>query len=104
MNKKHQKPVLKDYGTEADQHWQYEVMELAQKYGFVYYAFGGVALLMTHQEQIEAYGEPEYLRVQQMNGHCPKTFGYEGCLDKDGGIKNCEFCWAAGRGSANGSN
>jgi len=33
-------------------------------------------MLLTYQNQLEYYGEAEYLRIQQMNGHCPKTFGY----------------------------
>ena len=34
-------------------HWQ-EVMDLAQKYGFIIQAYGGVAVLATHEEQKEA--------------------------------------------------
>lgn len=33
-----------------DKHWE-EVMKLAQKYGFLVHAYGGVAVLATHQEQ-----------------------------------------------------
>ena len=47
--------------------WQ-EVMDLAQKYGFIIHAAGGTAILATHENQIEAYGEEEYKRIQKMNG------------------------------------
>ena len=33
--------------------WQ-EVMDLAQKYGFIVQAYGGVATLATHEEQKKA--------------------------------------------------
>lgn len=91
--KKTQVPTLKEYGIEADEHWQYDVMKLAEKHGFIVGAAGGTATLMTHRNQIENYGEAEYLRIQQMNGHCPKTFGYDGCLDKQGNLTNCHSCW-----------
>ena len=74
--KKKNEPALREYGIEADKHWQHEVMKLAEKYGFIVQASGGVAMLVTHQNQVEQFGEAEYLRIQQMNGHCPKTFGY----------------------------
>jgi hypothetical protein len=34
-----------------------------------------------------------------MNGHCPKGFGYEGCLEGDGAVKNCRGCWAGKHGA-----
>ena len=88
------KSILREHGINTDLHWQ-EVMALAKKYGFIYHAGGGVALLMTHKNQIEQHGEAEYLRIQQMNGHCPKTFGYEGCQNENGSVKDCGSCWAA---------
>lgn len=93
-----QDAVLKEYGVEADRHWQ-EVMRLAEKYGFIVQAYGGTAVLLTHKNQLESYQEPEYLRIQQMNGHCPKDCGYSGCLDKDGELSACGSCWAMGRGA-----
>lgn len=89
---------LKQYGRDADARWS-EVMELAEKYGFVLQAYGGTALLATHRNQLESYGEPEYLRIQQMNGHCPKDCGYAGCLEKDGAPKACGSCWAIQKGA-----
>ena len=96
MRKDHQTAAassLKQYGRDADEHWK-EVMVLAEKYGFILQAYGGTALLATHRNQLESYGEPEYLRIQQMNGHCPKNCGYDGCLEKDGTPKACGSCWA----------
>jgi len=90
-------PTLRKYGIEADKHWQNDVMKLAERYGFIAQAAGGTAILMTHRNQLEQCGEAEYLRIQQMNGHCPKTFGYAGCLEKDGTTKECGSCWAVGR-------
>jgi hypothetical protein len=45
-----------------------EVMALAREAGFITDAYGGVAILMTHERQREAGGEEEYLRIQKMNG------------------------------------
>lgn len=92
--KKKDKPALRGYGIEADKHW-HDVMELATQYGFIIQAYGGTATLATHRNQLEQLGEAEYLKIQQINGHCPKTFGYEGCLCKDGTSKECGSCWAA---------
>lgn len=89
---------LKQYGKDADKHWS-EVMALAERYGFVLQTYGGTALLATHRNQLESYGEPEYLRIQQMDGHCPKDCGYEGCLEKDGALKDCGSCWAVPKGA-----
>ena len=85
--------VLKEYGIEADQHWE-EVMELAERYGFILQAYGGTATLATHHNQLKELGEPEYLRILQMDGHCPKDFGYPGCLTREGEHKECGSCWA----------
>lgn len=90
--------MLMEYGQEADQHWQ-EVMELAERYGFIVQAYGGTAILITHRNQLKQYGEPEYLRIQQMDGHCPKDCGYDGCLEKDGAPKACRSCWAVPNGA-----
>lgn len=38
-----------------DSHWE-EVMELAQRYGFIVKAYGGTATLATNAEQIEQLG------------------------------------------------
>jgi len=37
---------------DKDQHWE-DVLRLAEKYGFIVYAVGGVAVLATHQVQKE---------------------------------------------------
>lgn len=89
---KEENPKLKEYGIHADSHWK-EIMRMAQDYGFIVQAYGGTAVLATHQNQLEVYGEKEYLRIQSMNGHCPKTFGYDGCLGDDGHIQACGSCW-----------
>ena len=91
-----QKPYAA-YREDADQHWS-EIMELAEKYGFILQAYGGSATLATHRAQLEQLGEIEYLRIQQMNGHCPKDFGCPGCLTADGALKDCGSCWAATNG------
>lgn len=96
MQKQENKPALKAYGIEADTHWT-EVVELAEKYGFIFSAFDGTAVLSTHRNQLEELGEPEYLRIQQMSGHCPKDFDYPGCLTKDGAHKECGSCWVTQR-------
>ena len=101
MRKDHQTNAavdLKQYGRDADTHWK-EVMEFAEKYGFILQAYGGTALLATHRNQLENYGGPEYLRIQQMNGHCPIDCGYAGCLEKDGTLKPCGSCWAIQKGA-----
>jgi hypothetical protein len=35
-----------------DEHWE-EVMKLAEKYGFIIQAYGGTAVLATHENQSE---------------------------------------------------
>lgn len=89
---------LKQYGRDADEHWE-EVMELAEKYGFILQAYGGTALLSTHHNQLKSYGESDYLHIQQMDGHCPKDCGYDGCLEDNGTLKVCGNCWAVQKGA-----
>ncbi|GAB3797279.1 hypothetical protein [Virgibacillus kimchii] len=47
-------------------HWN-EVMELAEKHGFIVQAYGGVATIATHEVQKEHYGEEKYREIQEMN-------------------------------------
>ncbi len=49
---------------ELDSHWK-DVMDLAQKYGFIAQAAGGTAILLTHKNQLEADGEEKYLYRQR---------------------------------------
>ena len=49
-----------------DQHWT-EVLKLAEEYGFIVQAAGGVAVLATHEVQKEQYGEDGYRQIQKMN-------------------------------------
>lgn len=37
-------PVLREFGEQADSHW-IEVMNLAERYGFILNAYGGIATL-----------------------------------------------------------
>ena len=61
--------VNKDKLAELDSHWK-EVMELAEKYGFITQAYGGVAELATHKNQIDSFGEQAYIqRQEQMFGN-----------------------------------
>ena len=50
-----------------DHKWD-EVMALAREYGFIIKAYGGTAILVTHKNQKEHYGQEEYERIQKMNG------------------------------------
>lgn len=50
----------------ADKHWR-EVMELAKKHGFIVQAYGGTALLATHESQKNELGEERYKQIQEMN-------------------------------------
>lgn len=47
-----------------DSHWK-EVMDLAIKYGFICQAYGGTAVLATHQNQLKEWGEEKYLHMQK---------------------------------------
>lgn len=49
---------------ELDSHWQ-EVMDLAEKYGFIGQAAKGTAILLTHKNQLEADGEEKYIYRQR---------------------------------------
>ncbi|MCI9596658.1 MAG: hypothetical protein HFE75_05040 [Firmicutes bacterium] len=48
---------------EMDAHWK-EVMDLAERHGFIGQAFGGTAILLTHENQVKADGEEKYLDRQ----------------------------------------
>ena len=79
------------YAQECDEHWS-EVMKLAEQYGFIVQAYAGTAILFSHAVQLEQ-GLNEYLRIQKMNGHCPKDFGYAGCVDSQTGVvQECGSC------------
>lgn len=49
---------------QMDEHWK-EVMDLAEKYGFICQAYGGTATLSTHRNQLESWGEEKYLYMQK---------------------------------------
>lgn len=55
---------------EFDSHWN-EVMKLAEKYGFIIGAYGGTASLATHKNQLEVFGEEDYIRKQR------ELFGFD---------------------------
>lgn len=56
--------VNKEKMEEMDSHWQ-EVMDLAEKYGFIGQAARGTAILLTHKNQLEADGEEQYIYRQR---------------------------------------
>ena len=66
-----------------DERWN-EVMQLAKQYGFIIQAAAGTAILATHKNQIEHYGEEKYRDIQRMNGLCVK---------KSGCTRKCEDCY-----------
>jgi dipeptidase len=78
-----------------DQHWS-EVMKLAEQYGFIVQTYGGTAILATHKNQLDHYGEEKYKSIQKMNGKCLKELGYPECetgcqrcyLNKQRGCQN----------------
>lgn len=47
--------------------WQ-EVMNLAEKYGFIVQAYGGVATLATHEVQRKELGVEKHKEIQRSNG------------------------------------
>lgn len=49
-----------------DKHWQ-EVMDIAEKHGFIIQAYGGVATLATHEVQLKELGKDKYKEIQNMN-------------------------------------
>ena len=63
-------PVNDGKLRELDKHWN-EVMELAKKYGFIIAAYGGTATLATHDNQLQVFGEEDYLRKQR------EMFGFD---------------------------
>jgi len=48
MNTDKYEKLTPEIAAKYDQHWT-EVLKLAEKYGFIRQAFGGVAILATHQ-------------------------------------------------------
>lgn len=58
--------VNEDKLKELDSHWS-EVTKAAEKYGYIMQAYGGVAVIATHKNQLEQFGEEDYLyRQRQM--------------------------------------
>lgn len=55
---------INEYIKEQDSHWQ-EVMKLAEKYGFIWNAYGGVATLAVHEEQLKSLGKEDYIKRQK---------------------------------------
>lgn len=49
---------------ELDSHWK-EIGKLAEKYGFIVGAYGGMMVLATHENQIKDLGEEKYLYRQK---------------------------------------
>ena len=56
--------INKEKMRKLDRHWR-EVMDLAEKYGFIAQAYGGTAILLTHKNQLKTDGEEEYLFRQR---------------------------------------
>ena len=50
---------IKNYIENNDKHWN-EVLTLAAKYGFIMFAYDGVATLGTNKNQLEHLGEEKY--------------------------------------------
>lgn len=49
---------------ELDSHWE-KIGKLAEKYGFILFAHGGVMVLSTHENQIKDFGKEKYLHRQK---------------------------------------
>lgn len=64
--------VIEDW----DSHWE-EVMELAQRYGFIVQAYGGTATLATNAEQIEQLGLDGKVKQLRASGLVRKFMGDE---------------------------
>ena len=52
------------YVENMDKHWK-EVVDLAEEYGFIIQAYGGVAVLATHEVQKEKFGEGKYKNTKE---------------------------------------
>lgn len=65
--------VNKEKIKELDSHWK-EVMNLAEKYGFICQAYAGTAILATHENQLETFKEDEYLYRQKNMFHIDMSF------------------------------
>ena len=90
--------LKKQHMEACDAHWD-EIMKEARANGFVLQAYGGVATLVSHRSQMED-GVARYRLTQKMNGHCPKDFGYEGCIDeKTNEVMHCGSCCLVKKGT-----
>ena len=49
---------------DLDSRWE-EIGKLAEKYGFIVGAYGGMMVLATHKNQIKDFGEEKYLHRQK---------------------------------------
>jgi len=61
MNTDKYEKLPPEIAEQYDQHWT-EVLKLAEKYGFIRQAFGGTAILITHQNIDE---EAHQMQVNQ---------------------------------------
>lgn len=58
---------------DLDAYWN-EAIKPMQKYGFIVQAYGGVAVVMTHKNQLKMWGEEKYLYMQkEMHGNDMKA-------------------------------
>lgn len=49
---------------DLDARWN-EAIAPMKEYGFIVQAYGGVAVIMTHERQLEMCGEEKYLHMQK---------------------------------------
>lgn len=61
---------------EWDSHWE-EVMNLAEKYGFIVQAYGGVATLATNEEQCKQIGYERKASMIKASGLADQIMGDE---------------------------
>lgn len=54
----------KEKMKELDAHWN-EAIKPMRDYGFIVQAYAGVAVIMTHERQLEMWGEEKYLHMQK---------------------------------------
>ena len=53
-------------GAEIISEWD-KVIRLAAENGFIIEAYGGTAIIASHEEQRREFGEDEFNRIQEMN-------------------------------------
>lgn len=96
MNTDRYDTITKGEAREHDTHWE-EVIQLAEKYGFVRQAYGGAAILVTHEDMTDTVEDDvcEWSEDETCGAWgtgCGHLFCIENDNPAENGMKYCPYC------------